>query len=397
MLTTYRRHLKNCEHSDEGRKYIRCKCPIWIDGTYRGERMLESLKTRNWTEALEKARDLQLDEHKASAQIAAEPITLVIATDEFIADAKARVLNDRTVYKYKFLFQQLRAFGELEGVRYLNQLDVRLLRKFRATWKDKNLAALKKLERLRSFYRFAVSNKWVEDNVAKEVKKPLIEDRQTLPYSADEVFRILAAAETRVAECQAPGRDNARRMTALLLLLRYSGLRIGDAVRCDTTRLADGRLRLYTAKTGTHVHLPLPEFVVRALDAIPKMSDRFWFWTGNGKFSTAVGDWQGRLLELAVPAKVPNLHAHRFRDTFAVELLLKGVPLERVSILLGHSSVKVTEKHYAPWIRERQEQAEADVRRTWVRDPVALMLEENALPVKNSDTPLIHGKRESAN
>jgi len=42
-------------------------------------------------------------------------------------------------------------------------------------------------------------------------------------------------------------------------------------------------------------------------------------------------------------------HAHRFRDTFAVELLLAGVPLERVSILLGHTSVKITEKHYAPW------------------------------------------------
>jgi len=44
-----------------------------------------------------------------------------------------------------------------------------------------------------------------------------------------------------------------------------------------------------------------------------------------------------------------------------VELLLAGVPLERVSILLGHTSVRITEKHDAPWVRERQEQAEADV------------------------------------
>ena len=64
-------------------------------------------------------------------------------------------------------------------------------------------------------------------------------------------------------------------------------------------------------------------------------------------------------------AEVSNGHAHRFRDTFAVELLLAGVPLDRVSVLLGHKSVRITEKHYAPWVRSRQGQLEADVRRTW--------------------------------
>jgi len=38
-----------------------------------------------------------------------------------------------------------------------------------------------------------------------------------------------------------------------------------------------------------------------------------------------------------------------FRDTFAVELLLSGVPIDQVSLLPGHSSVKVTEKHYVPF------------------------------------------------
>lgn len=43
-----------------------------------------------------------------------------------------------------------------------------------------------------------------------------------------------------------------------------------------------------------------------------------------------------------------------FRDTFAVELLLAGVPLDQVSLLLAHSSIKVTEKHYAPFVKARQ-------------------------------------------
>ena len=69
-------------------------------------------------------------------------------------------------------------------------------------------------------------------------------------------------------------------------------------------------------------------------------------------------------------ATIPDSHAHHFRDTFAVSLLQAGVPMERVSVVLGHSSIKVTEKHYSPWVPARQEQLEADVRRTWDSDKI---------------------------
>ena len=53
------------------------------------------------------------------------------------------------------------------------------------------------------------------------------------------------------------------------------------------------------------------------------------------------------------------------RDTFAVEMLIAGVPLEQVLILLGHKGVKITEKHYAPWVKARQELLAAKVRKAW--------------------------------
>jgi hypothetical protein len=49
---------------------------------------------------------------------------------------------------------------------------------------------------------------------------------------------------------------------------------------------------------------------------------------------------------------------------------LAGAPPERVSILLGHQSVRVTERHYNPLVRSRQEQLEADVASAWKLDPV---------------------------
>ncbi len=67
-------------------------------------------------------------------------------------------------------------------------------------------------------------------------------------------------------------------------------------------------------------------------------------------------------------------HAHRFRDTFAVDLLLHDVSLENVAELLGHTSTKVTQKSYAPWVAARQARLEEAVRRTWPAEPVTLRL-----------------------
>lgn len=88
-----------------------------------------------------------------------------------------------------------------------------------------------------------------------------------------------------------------------------------------------------------------------------------------------------RLFKLA---GVTTGHAQRYCDTFAFEVLLSGVTLERVSVLLGHQSVRVTEKHYAPWVRARQEQLESDVRRTWGTDLIA--------SGEPKGTPEVHGK-----
>jgi integrase len=60
----------------------------------------------------------------------------------------------------------------------------------------------------------------------------------------------------------------------------------------------------------------------------------------------------------------------RFRDTFSVELLLAGVLMEEISILLGHSNIKITQQHYSPWVGDRQLQFEADLERAWTRDPI---------------------------
>jgi integrase/recombinase XerD len=85
-------------------------------------------------------------------------------------------------------------------------------------------------------------------------------------------------------------------------------------------------------------------------------TDNYYFWFGRGTKKPCVGDYQRAFKKRYELAKVGNRHAHRRRDSFAVELLLVGVPLEQVSILLGHASTKVTEKYYSPWVKARRDQ-----------------------------------------
>jgi integrase/recombinase XerD len=91
-----------------------------------------------------------------------------------------------------------------------------------------------------------------------------------MPLSREEVASILAACDVY------PDKLNAVRLRALILLLRYSGLRIRDAVTLSRERISDSRLFLYTAKTGTAVYCPLPLFVTSALEAIPKIGNCFF-------------------------------------------------------------------------------------------------------------------------
>ena len=76
---------------------------------------------------------------------------------------------------------------------------------------------------------------------------------------------------------------------------------------------------------------------------------------------TCVDLWRRRLAQVFATADISCGTPHRFRHTFAVDLLTKGVETKNVSLLLGHDSVLTTEKHYSAWIQKRQDALTADV------------------------------------
>lgn len=52
------------------------------------------------------------------------------------------------------------------------------------------------------------------------------------------------------------------------------------------------------------------------------------------------------LRKLGIKARVENVHPHRFRRTLATKAIDKGMPVEQVQILLGHTKIDTT-MHYA--------------------------------------------------
>lgn len=366
MLTIFRRHKKSCEHRGKGRGYRRCQCPIMAEGLI-GDRMVrESLKTRDWERAQSTICRWEAEGQRIGQS---QPVTVEFAAQSFLDDVKARQLSPATIYKYDLLLRHLKNFSGRGGYDLLSGLDVAALSSFRVEWKNSPLSALKKLQHLRTFFSFCRKRKWIAENPASDLQPPKVVQRPTMPFTHGEMVKILAATETYSSKA----RLNGLRIRTLILLLRYTGMRIGDVVSLSADRVAGNRIFLFTAKTGTPVHAFIPDFVSEALKATPPMNERYWFWTGIGKLNTAVRVWESRLKRLFDKSGVEGAHAHRFRDTFAVELLLEGVPMERVSIVLGHQSIRVTEKHYSPWIRARQDQLEADLQRVWSRDPLVLV------------------------
>lgn len=207
------------------------------------------------------------------------------------------------------------------------------------------------------FFRYRQKDDWIRKNPATDVKAPRVEHRPTLPFSDEEMERILGACDR-----YAGNRD---RIKAFILMMRHSGLRIGDTIALTKSRVKGDKLRLRTEKTGTDVYVPLPPAVIEALAKLAPHGNGRYFSSGNAKPSTARSNWSRYLDSIFELANIEDGHSHRFRDTFAVSLLEKGVPLETVSVLLGHASLKVTEKHYKPWVKALQKKLEVDVRKAW--------------------------------
>lgn len=204
---------------------------------------------------------------------------------------------------------------------------------------------------MRAFCAFAVKRGWIAENFAKQLDPPKEDGPPTLPFGDAEVNRILAACENLE-----PGDPNRReraraKAKAMCLVMLYSGMRISDTIQLKRAAvgLKTGKLLLRVMKTGAPLYVRLGPPAIEALRALPGQGRVFL----ASKLSTAIGNARKTISRVLAVAGIKG-HPHRFRDTFSVSLPSKGEDLRTVQLLLGHTSIKTTEKHYAPCVESFQ-------------------------------------------
>jgi site-specific recombinase XerD len=378
---------KPCRYAgDEFAK--KCDCRKHLRWRRNGVQYRQKANTRSWAQAEQVKRELEdelsgktaerakREAEKAAADAATK--LLADAIEVFITDKTTQGLSEGVISGYKNMLDRLQTFCESRNIYTVRGLTAAVMTLFVKNWPTiypSSITRQKRRERLRSFLRYCFQCQWLERVPA--VTRFKVEIVPTLPLKAEEFTRLLAHINTMDAKrwdgktgTLAKTRDKLR---ALILLMRWSGLAIRDAVTLEREEIIlgeDGVFRVVTSrtKTGTHVSVPILPAVAEEILALENSNPKYLFWTGKGKGETIANVWTVRYIRpLFDAAKVVcngHMVSHRFRDTFATDLLEKGVPMEEVAKLLGNS-LRVCEKHYSAWVKGRQERADALVMGTW--------------------------------
>ena len=154
MLHLYRRHVPDCFFFDKARgakgaKGCRTACPIWVQGSLRGEYIRRALNLTSWEAASDLVR--QWEASGTIGVVKPDVPTVRQAVEKFFADAEARRLSSSTISKQKnVLEKRLVPWCEQQGIRLLKNLTVDAVRQFRETWPDAPITASRNLARLRA-------------------------------------------------------------------------------------------------------------------------------------------------------------------------------------------------------------------------------------------------------
>ncbi|MBT3249605.1 MAG: tyrosine-type recombinase/integrase [Candidatus Pacebacteria bacterium] len=266
-----------------------------------------------------------------------------------LTDAHAQYKNyllsegkaEATVTAYTKDVEQLVNFVGKQGKTQIDEVSTDDIQEFKDLLKKQRYtgkSVSRKINSIKSFFRFMVSKGEVDNNPAMDIQHPKYE---TAPP------RVLSKIEYRALRDAARGDE---RMYAIIEILLQTGMRISELanLKLEDVDLERNILDIQAQKTRGARKLPLnaaaKESLLSYLEVRPRAREKTVFLTKTCRpflvrnIRTAI-DRYFRL------AGIKNSKVNDLRHTFIAEQLKAGTPLVYVSQLVGHKRITTTEKY----------------------------------------------------
>ena len=194
----------------------------------------------------------------------------------------------------------------------------------------------RKLNAVKTFFRWMIGENIVSSDVSASVAHPKIEG--TLP-------KFLSPMEYRAL------RDVTRsdvRIAAIIELILQTGLRISEVASLKSENIKDGTMKIEAYATQPERNVPLNKPANDILNSYlairPKVESPFVFISKNGK-ALAVRNIRASIARYVQKAELPSYSVNDLRTTFIVENLKAGVDIVLLSQVSGHKRLSTTERY----------------------------------------------------
>lgn len=261
------------------------------------------------------------------------------ALNEFVTFLKGAHKASATVIAYKKDIAQLLDYLKKAGIANLKAVRTEDLNSFLAVLSAQNYTAKsvsRKINSIKTFYRFLALGKHIETNVAASITHPKFESKAP---------RILSRMEYRAL------RDACRedvRIAAVVELLLQTGMRIGELSALTLDCVSYSFIKIPAIECHTTREVPINRAAKDALEKYTKIrakaptSALFVTKTGRPLLIRNIRTAIDRYFKIAgiVGAKVNDL-----RHTFIAHHLAAGTSPVLISKLAGHKRIATTEKY----------------------------------------------------
>jgi site-specific recombinase XerD len=188
---------------------------------------------------------------------------------------------------------------------------------------------------LKSFYYYLENNGYVFNSAVLRMKGMKFVKTLPRPLALEDMVKLIEGAETL-------------QLRAMLEVFYGCGVRHDELrmLNVDDVFLETGQIRVI-AKGGKEEMKPLKGMALEAVRLhIAGLKDKagpLWICPKfKGRISQAC--IRGHIKRLAVAVGVAGrVHPHRFRHSFATDLLNRGMDLRQIQTLMGHASIQSTE------------------------------------------------------